>query len=228
MLEKIALQKKFITNAQCSQALEACRGSENLDLALKNYFIKENILTDKQMNTLLATYAALRTIQKNQVFGNCAVDLGFVNEERFLGEMTRQKNILSQKKQPEFIGKTWIQNQTLNLDQYQKITRQLKKEQNPQETARPSKPAADSEPEQTDHSLNRELDCGVMLEINASGMAAFIRKTGKFKDTVTAAKIIEQLEDNGIVYGLVESLGGGKIHRFIGIQGQFVPSGAGD
>ena len=216
MLEKIALQKRFITKTQCSQALEACRGAENIDLALKNYFIKENILTDKQMNTLLATYAALRTIQKNQVFGNCAVDLGFVNEERFLGEMTRQKNILSQKKQPEFIGKTWIQNQTLNLDQYQKITRQLKKEQNPQETARPSKPAADSEPEQTDHSLNRELDCGVMLEINASGMAAFIRKTGKFKDTVTAAKIIEQLEDNGIVYGLVESP---EVEKFIDSSG---------
>ena len=216
MLEKIALQKRFITKTQCSQALEACRGAENIDLALKNYFIKENILTDKQLNTLLATYAALKIIQKNQVFGNCAVDLGFVNEERFLGEMTRQKNILSQNKQPEFIGKAWIQNQTLNLDQYQKITRQLKNKQNPQETARPSKPAADPEPEQTDHSLNREFDCGVMLEINAAGMAAFIRKTGKFRDTVTAAEIIEKLEDKGIVYGLVES---SAVENFIDSSG---------
>ena len=130
MLEKIALQKKFITKAQSSQALEACRGAENLDLALKNYLKKENILTDKQMNVLLATYAALKIIQKNQVFGNCAVDLGLVNEEKFLGEMTRQKNILSQNKPAEFIGKIWIQDQTLNLEQYQKIIRQLKKEQN--------------------------------------------------------------------------------------------------
>ncbi|HKL82534.1 MAG TPA: flagellar assembly protein A, partial [Desulfobacter sp.] len=205
MLEKIALQKKLITKAQCLQALEACRGADNLDLALKNYFKKENILTDKQTNMLLATYTGLKTIQKNQVFGNCAVDLGFVNEERFLGEMTRHKHILSENKQPEFIGKIWIQNQTLNLEQYHKIIRQLKKEQTPQGTAGSSKPAADPELEQTDHALDKELDCGVMLEVDTSGMAAYIRKTGKFKDTVTAAEIIEQLADNGIVYGLVES-----------------------
>ncbi|WP_462267410.1 DUF342 domain-containing protein [Desulfobacter sp.] len=205
MLEKIALQKKFITKAQCLQALEACRGADNLDLALKHYFKKENILTDKQTNMLLDTYAGLKTIQKNQVFGNCAVDLGFVNEDRFLGEMTRQKQILSENKQPEFIGKIWIRNQTLNLEQYHKIIRQFKKEQAPQKTAGSSKPAADPEPEQTDHALDKELDCGVMLEIDICGMAAYIRKTGKFKDTVTAAKIIEQLADNGIVYGLVES-----------------------
>ncbi len=204
MLEKLALQKKFITTAQCSQALESCRGADNLDLALKNYFEKENILTDKQMKALLATYAALKNIQKSQVFGNCAVDLGFASKELFLQEMTRQKNKIVENRQPEFIGKIWIQDQTLDQEQYQEIIQQLQKVQPHQGTARTSKPLADSEPEQTDHSLVRELDCGVMLEIDAPGMTAFIRKTDKFKDTVTAAKIAEQLEDNGIVYGLVE------------------------
>jgi len=216
MLEKLALQKKFITNAQCAQALEACRGADKLDLALKNYFEKENILTEKQMKTLLATYAALKTIQKNQVFGNCAVALGFVSKELFLGEMTRQKNKIAEKKQPERIDKIWMQDQTLSQAQYQEIIQQLQKEPPPQRTVQAPKPLADSGPEQPDHSLARELDCGVMLEIDAPGMAAFIRKTGRFKDTVTAAGIIEQLEDNGIVYGLVEPF---EVEKFIDSSG---------
>ena len=217
MLEKLALQKKFITNAQCAQALEACRGADKFDLALKNYFEKENILTDKQMKVLLATYAALKTIQKNQVFGNCAVDLGFVSKELFLWEMARQKNKIAEKKQPERIGEVWIQDQVLSQDHYREIVQQLQKEQAPQETAaRTSKPLAGPEPGQTDHSLVRELDCGVMLEIDSPGMTAFIRKTGKFKNTVTAAKIIAQLAGNGIVYGLVEPLG---VESFIDSSG---------
>jgi len=216
MLEKLALQKKFITNAQCAQAIKACRDADNLDLALKNYFEKKNILTDKQMKALLSSYAVLKTIQKNQVFGNCAVELGLVSKEQFLGEMTRQTNKLTGKKQPGLIGKIWIQDQTLNQEQYHQIIQQLQKEQPPQGTARPSKPVANPEPQQTDYSLDREIDCGGMLKVDASGMAAFIRKTDNFKNTVAAATIIEQLEDNGIVYGLVES---SEVEKFIDSSG---------
>ncbi|NDY72305.1 hypothetical protein DO021_00375 [Desulfobacter hydrogenophilus] len=216
MLEKLAIQKKFITKTQCAQAIEACRDADNLDLALKNYFEKENILTDKQMKALLASYAALKTIQKNQVFGNCAVDLGIVSKEQFHAEMTRQTNKLAKRKQPELLCKIWIQTQILNQEQYQQIRQQLQREQAPQGTARPSKSAATPEPQQTDYAMDKELDCGVMLKVDASGMAAFIRKTDKFKDTVAAAKIIEQLEDNGIVYGLVES---SAVEKFINSSG---------
>ncbi|WP_035236224.1 FapA family protein [Desulfobacter vibrioformis] len=217
MLEKLALQKKFITKAQCSQALEACRGADNLDLALKNYFEKENILTDKQMKALLATYSALKIIQKSQVFGNSAVDLGFASKEQFLQEMARQKKKIAENRQPEFIGKIWVQDQTLTQEQYQEIIQPLRKVQPAQGPARASKPLADpgaEQPgaEQIDYSLTRELACGVMLEVDVSGMTAFIRKTGKFKDTVTAAEIMEQLEDNGIVYGLVEPF---EVEKFI-------------
>ncbi|WP_157237834.1 FapA family protein [Desulfobacter curvatus] len=216
MLEKLALQKKFITDAQCAQAMEACRNAANLDLALKNYFEKEKILTDKQMKALLASYTALKTIQKNQVFGNCAVDLGIVSKEQFLGEMTRQTNKLAGKKQPELICKIWIQDQTLNQEQYQEIIQQLQRKQAPLGTARPSKSVADPGPQQTDFSLDSELDCGLVLNVDASGMTAFIRKTDTFKDTVTAAEIIEQLEDNGITYGLVKS---SEVEKFIDSSG---------
>ena len=215
MLEKLALQKKFITNAQCSQALVACRGADNLDLALKNYFLKENILTDRQMKVLLSAYYTLKTIQKNQVFGNCAVDLGFVSKELFLSETERQKNKIAAKKQPEFIGKTWVEDQTITQEQYQEILQQLQNEQTPRKAAR-AKPAAPPQAVPADHSLARELDCGVILEIDAPGMTAYIKKTGKFKDTVTAAKIIEQLEDTGIVYGLVEPF---EVEDFIDSSG---------
>lgn len=222
MLEKLALQKKFITSAQCAQAMEACRDADNLDLALKNYFEKEKILTDKQMKVLLAGYTALKTIQQNQIFGNCAVDIGIVSKEQFLEEMARQTNKIAEKRQPELIGKIWLQNRTLNQEQYQKIIQRLQKKHPPLGSAEPAKPAAADPPppppelQQTDYSLKRELECGLMLETDASGMTALIRKTDRFIDTVTAAKIIEQIEDSGIIYGLIES---SEIEKFINSSG---------
>jgi len=223
MLEKLALQKKFITKAQCAQALEACRDAKNIDLALKNYFEREKFLTDKQMKQLLASYAALKTIQKNQRFGNCAVDLGFVTKEQFTGEMTRQTNKIAEKRQPELLSKIWIQDQILNQEQCQQIEQQLQGKQPAPKTTKPAPPEATTEPQQAeppppliDYTLDRELTCGVQLTVDTTGMAAFIRKTDMFMDTVSAEKILEQLEDNGIVYGLV---GVSELEKFINSSG---------
>nr|WP_319397100.1 FapA family protein [uncultured Desulfobacter sp.] len=221
MLEKLALQKKFITNAQCAQAMAACRDAKNLDLALKNYFERENILTDKQMKQLLASYAALKTIQKNQKFGNCAVDLGLVTKEQFVGEMARQTNKIAEKRQPELISKIWIQDQTLNQEQYQQVEQQLQGKQPAPKKTKPAAPEAATEPPQAepqliDYSLDRKLNCGVQLKVEPSGMSAFIQKTDTFVNTVSAEKIIEQLEDNGIVYGLVDA---SHVERFIKSSG---------
>ena len=225
MLEKLALQKKYITNAQCSQALDACKGADNLDLALKDYFEKENILSEKQIKILLATYSAFKTIQKNQVFGNCAVKLGLVNQELFQEEMDRQKAKIAENKQPRFIGKVWQEDQTITPEQYQEIIRHLQKETG---SPAPSKPAlADKDLEELsarnqedqedqDHTMTRELDCGVILEIDATGMMAFIKKTSKFKDTIPSSKIIEQLQELGICYGIAESF---EIEDFIDSTG---------
>nr|WP_319494852.1 FapA family protein [uncultured Desulfobacter sp.] len=223
MLEKLALQKKFITDAQCAQAMEACRDAKNIDLALKNYFERENILTDKQMKQLLASYAALKTIQKNQKFGNCAVDLGLVTKEQFIGEMTRQTNKIAEKRQPELISKIWIQDQTLNQEQFQQVEQQLQGKQPAPQKTKPDTPEAATEPQQEeppppliDYSLDRELSCGIQLTVDTAGMAAFIRKTDMFLDTVSAERIIEQLEDNGIVYGLV---GASEVEKVINSSG---------
>ena len=221
MLEKLALQKKFITSAQCAQAMEACRDAKNLDLALKNYFERENFLTDKQMKQLLASYAALKTIQRNQRFGNCAVDLGLVTKEQFIGEMTRQTNKIAEKRQPELISKIWIQDQTLNQEQYQQVEQKLQGKQPAPPKNKPVTPEAATETQQeepplVDYSLDRELACGVQLTVDAMGMTAFIRKTDLFMDTVSAGKILEQLEDNGIVYGLVDV---SEVEKFINSSG---------
>lgn len=221
MLEKLALQKKFITNAQCAQAIKACRDAKNIDLALKNYFERENILTDKQMKQLLASYAALKTIQKNQRFGNCAVDLGLVTKEQFLGAMTRQTNKIAEKRQPELLSKIWIQDQTLNREQCEQVLQQLQGNQPPPKKKEPSSPEAatapqQAEPQQIDYSLDSVLDCGVQLKVDTSGMVAFIRKTDTFMDTVSAEEIIAQLTGNRIVYGLVDA---SEVEKFIDSSG---------
>ncbi len=207
MLEKLALQKKFITNAQCIQALDACRGADNLDLALKNYFEQEKILSDKQLKILLATYSAFKTIQKNQVFGNCAVTLGLVDKALFQQEMERQKGKLAENKQPLFLGKVWQDDQTITPEQYQEVIQYLQKGPAGAEAPKPASPdqmTQEQAPEKQDHAMSSELDCGVILEVDAAGMMAFIKKTNKFKDTVPSSKIIEQLQEFGICYGLAE------------------------
>ena len=225
MLEKLALQKKYITNAQCSQALDACKGADNLDLALKEYFEKEKILSEKQIKILLATYSAFKTIQKNQVFGNCAVKLGLVDKALFQEDMDRQKAQIAENKQPRFIGKVWQENQTITPKQYQEVIRHLQKGAGSPAPSNPDLADQDlgelsarnqEEQEGQDHTMTRELDCGVILEIDAAGMMAFIKKNSKFKDTIPSSKIIEQLQELGICYGIVERF---EIEDFIDSTG---------
>ncbi|HCY88527.1 MAG TPA: hypothetical protein DHV36_25555 [Desulfobacteraceae bacterium] len=219
MLEKIALQKNLITREQCAQALKACQGSKNLEMALKNYFLAQELIPVPQMKQVIATFQTLKVMRKNTIFGTIAVKLGFVDKAVFQEEIARQKKAAG-KGVPKFIGEIWLKNNTLTKEQFLKILRIQEKQPGtpprPAPEPSPSAPAVAEQAESAetqlvakapenkpDHSVKKELACGVILEIDQMGMNAFITKTDKFNDTLSAAELSDSLGDEGIFFGLV-------------------------
>ncbi len=230
MLEKIALQKNLITKEQCATALNACRGAKNIEMALKDYFISQGLIPIPQMKQVISTFQALKVMRKNTVFGTIAVKLGFIDNTLFQKEMVRQKQAVGKKAVPQFIGELWVKNKTISKEQFIKILRIQEKRpatpQSPKETVSPEPQAKEESPadqtteplitatpphvedepvtEAPDYSLVKELDGGVILEIDDKGMNAFIKKTGDFDDTISPTDLLELITENDIFYGLVK------------------------
>lgn len=237
MLEKIALQKHLITSEQCTQALKACKGAPNLEMALKDYFVSEGLISVPRMKQVIATFQAIKVMKKNAIFGTIAVKLGFVDKSVFQAEMARQKKAAGCQHTPQFIGEIWIKDKILSREQFIRILRIQEKRPGmspskgsartraagpARETASGSTPgpgpepgagsgtASEKAPETTpvpppaeDLSLTKQLDCGLVLEIDQQGMIAVLRKTDRFDPALSAAKLAEILEDEGIVFGRV-------------------------
>ncbi|MCG8687607.1 MAG: FapA family protein [Desulfobacterales bacterium] len=230
MLEKIALQKNLITKDQCLQALEACRGAKNMELALKDYFVTQKIIPPKQMKHLVSTFYALKTMQKNNLFGTVAMKLGMVEKKLFIEEVARQKKEFAEKRQPKFIGEIWVKKQVLTREQYQQIIQYNQTKSTPakvqEATAQPDATnndgqtneqldretevsPVDTQPEQSDeivhdYSLKQDLPGGLILEIDAQAMNAFLQKKDEFKDTITPSEILEHLTEYDIFFGIVK------------------------
>jgi len=221
MLEKIALQKNLITQAQCEDALKACRGAENIEIALKDYFVSKNLIPLNQMRQLVSAFHALKIMQKNKIFGQVAVKLGIIKNDTFKKEMSRQKQAIGKNSQPRFIGKLWMEDQTITQDQFQKVIQHSKKQhhapkKSDQEPAGTFAPPPDiplknpppphvqiSETNIPDHSLETELPGGMILKVDKQGMAAFLSKTDHFDKFLSPEDIQTQLQDHDIFYGVM-------------------------
>ncbi len=233
MLEKIALQKKLITRSQCEEAQAACRNADNLEIALKEYFLSKDILSLNQVKVLVITYHALKIMKKNDLFGRIAVKLGHVGADLFNGEMARQKEFIKKQMPPRFIGEVWIDNKVLSQNEFKNILRASKQQQKsiPQGPSGASPPRTDTEivisqplsshepevPDNTiDFSMKTELIGGMLLEVDREGMTAFVKKTENFDNFITPLEIKKQLMDQGIVYGITDEE---KLHGFIRSSG---------
>ncbi|MEH0021794.1 MAG: FapA family protein [Desulfobacter sp.] len=149
MLERIALQQKLITKTQCEKAVTACRGSKNAEVALKDYFISQGLISLPRMKQLVATYHAVKIMKKNAMFGAIAVKLGFIGNDEVQAEIRRQKKAIAKKKVPKFIGDIWLKDNTISREQFLKVL-QVRKTHAAQAQHPPKKqkqpPPAPSEP----------------------------------------------------------------------------------
>ena len=215
MLEKIALQKKLISEEECREATEACRSSENFEEALKDYFISRDLISSKILEQLILTIDAVKIIKKNIKFGTIAMEMGLISKETLEAALEDQKKAAAANAQPKLIGRILYDSGKLTKDQLILVVQEqtkrnlkieiVKKEDLPgPQTNEGSGKAPDPEPEEKADSRNisETIRGGMVLDIEDEGMSAFLRKTDGFDDSLTVDDLQAVLLSNGIRYGL--------------------------
>lgn len=204
MLEKIALQKKLISDEIYEKAVKACKGASNYEQALKEYFISNRLISEKMMNQLVFTLSLIQTIQKNARFGKLAVQMGFIGDAELQEALTAQKKRASGNQKPKLIGQLLIETGHMTKEQVEKVFDAQKIEKKKADAAlkrRASPKTTKKTP--TDFSLKEELDCGLEIEIDTPGMNVFLRKTDRFQDDLFAEDVLAILSEKMIQFGVV-------------------------
>jgi len=213
MLEKIALQKKIISEKDCRAAFEACRSSDNFENALKDYFITHNLIHPKTLEQLINTIDAIKIIKHNIKFGTIAVEMGFISDKTLEEALTRQKEVVANNQQPKLIGLILMNSGELTKEQTDLIVKEQNKRNLNVEPIKKSDPATpqksehpepDTLPEKKDKAKesSETIQGGMILEIEENGMTAFLRKTDVFNNCLTADDILEILGTKNIQYGI--------------------------
>ncbi|MFA5905022.1 MAG: FapA family protein [Desulfobacula sp.] len=225
MLEKIALQKKLISEKDCRDAADACKSSENFEDALKDYFLSRDLISPKILEQLINTIDAIKTVKKNIKFGTVAMEMGLISKETLDAALDHQKKAVAENHQPRLIGRILYDSGKLTKEQLQLVIKEqnkrnlkveiVKKEIHIQpkihvipkkESISESETESDSEPGLEKKEENRDIpetiQDGIALNIEDGGMSAFLRKTEGFNDTLTADDIINLLLSGNIQYGV--------------------------
>ena len=211
MLEKIALQKKLISEKDCQDAFNACRSSENFEEALKDYFITHDLIPLKILEQLISTLDAIKIIKKNIKFGTIAVEMGLISNETLEAALDRQKKVAAGNQQPKLIGQILFESGKLTKEQLHQVVQEQNKRNLKVETVKkedPPHPHIGDIPEKEPESGGRSRDVcetlpgGMILDIEDNGLSAFLRKTETFDATLIADDIHSLLLSRGIQYGV--------------------------
>ncbi len=240
MLEKIALQKKLISERDCRAAANACRSSENYEEALKDYFISHELISPKTLEQLINTIDAIKIIKKNIKFGTIAMEMGFISKHALEDALDHQKKVIADNQQPKLIGRILYDSGKLSKEQLQLVLNEqskrnlkievVKKEnqsesknsKTPKNEAKPDilpvEAESESEPEEKPRGsdISETIQGGMILDVEDNGMSAFLRKTENFNDAQTAEDIVNLLLARNIQYGVENA---DAIERFISSSG---------
>ena len=216
MLEKIALQKGFISETQCKEAQMACGKAPNREAALKAYFLSQNIISQADMKVVIEAFQSLKVSQKSTAFGKEALKMGFIDEAAFQRALSIQKNVLRSRKMPHFIGALLIKSGDLTREQAQPVLDAQRKKNSPDPAPKASPapppgkddeantPAPPPKKEETEEFVSQEMGGGMLLETDRLGLVARLLKTDAFEKGISPDDIIKFLSEFGIVYGVVD------------------------
>jgi uncharacterized protein (DUF342 family) len=225
----LAVKNFLVTKEDLKKGMSRCSGEENMDLALKEYFLSNKLVSSHNMERLLRAAKALVMRQKEFKFGTIAVRKGFINQSVLKLALEEQQDAIKTQKKFRLVGDMLVEAGMLTEKQrdyilkLQKRVRQevkrasrekankinLDDEKNSgkdPETQALDTPAENLSEKQEDQSVLLEPDIiagGIKLEISKDFMEAFLSKTGDFDDNVTLTEIKETLLDKGIVSGIV-------------------------
>ncbi len=215
MIEKIALQKRLITEDDYRKAVAACKAEENYEEALKEYFLNHNLLTREKIIQLDNTVKTLTILKSNIKFGDTAVKLGMIDMDSITPLLQEQTKIAAANKRPQFIGRLLMAAGKLTREQVLAISNAQRKKGGPTAAPQIPKQEAEQKPvenggkEPSDQSENsgkvtEEVKGGMILDIDEHAMAAYLRKTDSFDNTLTVEDIYDILADRLIQFGLAK------------------------
>jgi len=217
----LAVKNLLVTKEDLQKGMSQCAGAENIDLALKEYFLSNELVSSRNMERLLRAAKALEMRQKEFKFGTIAVRKGFINQSVLKLALEEQQNAIKIQKKFHLVGDILVEAGMLTEKQrdyilklQKRVRQEVKKVSqekanksllNEEENSGKDPKEAISEREE-DKSVLLEPEIiagGVKLEISQDFMGAFLSKTDHFDNNITVTEIQEALLDKGIVLGIV-------------------------
>lgn len=100
----LAFKNQLITKEELAKAMEECSGAADLDTALKDYFLSNELVSTKNIQRLSRAGKALATRKKEFQFGAIAVKKGFINKSVLKLALDEQANAIKKKKKLILLG----------------------------------------------------------------------------------------------------------------------------
>lgn len=100
----LAVKNLLVTKEDLQKGMSQCSGAGNIDLALKEYFLSNELVSSHNMERLLRAAKALEMRQKEFKFGTIAVRKGFINQSVLKLALEEQEDAIKAKKNFSLVG----------------------------------------------------------------------------------------------------------------------------
>ncbi|PIE61529.1 MAG: polymerase [Desulfobacterales bacterium] len=227
LIGMLAVKNRLITKSELLAGVNHCQGAKDIDHALEAYFIAEALISKKNIHRLAVAAKAITIRQKELRFGAIAIAKGYINKSVLELALEDQKADLKQGRKPRLIGDMMVEAGLLTAKQRDFILKMQKRGCTqvadegrilpdiplPAETKEGNRgagkaPCSVVSPSNTQDgpSLLQQtcISGGVMLQVAADFMSAFLIKGSDFDDSVSVSDIKTDLLDRGIVTGVAD------------------------
>ncbi|HCY83631.1 MAG TPA: DUF342 domain-containing protein, partial [Desulfobacteraceae bacterium] len=195
LIGALALKNQLVTKTELEAALVHCKGADEPDEALKEYFQSQELISNKNIQRLTLAAKAISIRQKEFKFGAIALAKGFINKSVLDLALEDQESDLKSGQKPRLIGDMMVEAGLLTerqRDYILKLQNRIKKAGPAAVAPLPQDLSCDptTEEESGDASEDTVDDAslmppesivgGIQLQLAGDFMAAFLSKTKEF------------------------------------------------
>ncbi len=100
----LAVKNLLITKEELQKAISQCADAQNLNVALKEYFLSNELISSQNMERLARAAKALEMRQKEFKFGAIAIRKGFINQSVLKLALEEQQELMKTSKKFRLVG----------------------------------------------------------------------------------------------------------------------------
>jgi len=213
----LAIKTQFITKNELKKALSKCCGADNQNIALKEYFLSNGLISSRKMKKLLLAVKKLSLRQMEIRFGTIAIKKKFINQTDLQLIFKEQKNNIRNKKKVVSIGDMLVKAGMLTMEQRDYILKLQKQAKRKTENTVKRNGAQTMEkqtlgtPKNLPDNTKKEVVLlkpeiiagGIKFAVYSNFMTAVLTKTDCFDQNITVAQVKQALLDKDIRAGIV-------------------------